>query len=311
MELNNKLFEELDKLSIKIEPNECCLSINNYIFKNELVKCKTCDTLISNISDNPEWRFYGSEDTKSSDPTRCGMPLNILLPKSSVGSIVSNQYSKDKSMFQVKKYTGWNSMTYKERSTYKVFTDISDIAKKNNLQQKIVTEAKSLYKVISDTQISRGNNRKGIIAACLYFACKNCNVSRSSKEIATMFNITTSVMTKGTKTFQEIIHMSNSKNRIKEAKSIIPDDFIDRFCNKLELTELDIKQVKEISEIITHINLISEVRPDSIAAGCILFYCSYKKFPIGKKEIAKISQISEVTINKCCKKIEEKIEIST
>ena len=306
----NKLFEELDKLEITIDSNECCLSINNYIFINELVKCKKCDTLISNISDNPEWRFYGSEDTKSSDPTRCGMPLNILLPKSSVGSIVSNQYSKDKSMFQVKKYTGWNSMTYKERSTYKVFTDIAEIAKKNQLPSKIVTEAKSLYKVISDTQISRGNNRKGIIAACLYYACKNCAVSRSSKEIALMFNISTSVMTKGTKTFQEIIHMSNSKNRIKEAKSIIPEDFIDRFCNKLKLNSDDIKQVKDISEIITQVNLISEVRPDSIAAGCILFYCNYKKDSlINKKEISKISQISEVTINKCCKKIEESIEL--
>ena len=306
----NKLFEELDKLEITIDSNECCLSINNYIFINELVKCKKCDTLISNISDNPEWRFYGSEDTKSSDPTRCGMPLNILLPKSSVGSIVSNQYSKDKSMFQVKKYTGWNSMTYKERSTYKVFTDISDIAKKNQLPSKIVTEAKSLYKVISDTQISRGNNRKGIIAACLYYACKNCSVSRSSKEIALMFNLTTSVMTKGTKTFQEIIHMSNSKNRIKEAKSIIPEDFIDRFCNKLNLNSDDIKQVKDISDIITQVNLISEVRPDSIAAGCILFYCNYKKdCIINKKDISKISQISEVTINKCCKKIEENIEL--
>ena len=56
----NKLFEELDKLEITIDSNECCLSINNYIFINELVKCKKCDTLISNISDNPEWRFYGS-----------------------------------------------------------------------------------------------------------------------------------------------------------------------------------------------------------------------------------------------------------
>jgi transcription initiation factor TFIIB len=307
----NQFFEELDKLDTKKESNECCLHINNYIFKNELVKCKHCDTLISNISDNPEWRYYGSEDTKSSDPTRCGMPINILLPKSSVGSIVSNQFSKDKSMFQVKKYTSWNSMTYKERSTYKVFSNISDIAKKNNLSQKIVTEAKSLYKIISDTQISRGNNRKGIIAACLYYACKNCNVSRSSKEIGTMFKITTSVMTKGTKTFQEIIHMSNSKNRIKDANSINPEDFIDRFCNKLNLGELDIKQVKDISKIITSTQLISEVRPDSIAAGCILFYCNFKKNKINKKEISNISQISEVTINKCSKKIEETIEIKS
>ena len=116
-------------------------------------------------------------------------------------------------------------------------------------------------------------------------------------------------MTKGTKTFQEIIHMSNSKNRIKSSNSINPEDFIDRFCNKLKLDKSDINQVKKISKIITSTELISEVRPDSIAAGSILFYCNFKKNKINKKEISNISQISEVTINKCSKRIEEIIKI--
>ena len=47
----------------------------------------------NNISDKPEWRYYGADDTKSGDPTRCGMPVNLLLPDSSVGSIILNQYS--------------------------------------------------------------------------------------------------------------------------------------------------------------------------------------------------------------------------
>ena len=72
--------------------------------------------------------------------------------------------------------------------------------------------SKSLYKIISQTKISRGSNRKGIIAACVYFACKDCNVPRSSKEVAEIFNINGTVMTKGVKKCQEIIHM-NKKNK--------------------------------------------------------------------------------------------------
>ena len=85
-------------------------------------------------------------------------------------------------MGQIKKYQEWSSMPYKERSTYKVFNIISDICKKSNLPKIIETEAKSLYKIISDTKISRGNNRKGIIASCIYFACKTCNVPRSQND---------------------------------------------------------------------------------------------------------------------------------
>lgn len=304
------IFQALDNLDKKIDDVNCCDKSCNYIYNNEIISCKVCNDVISNISDNPEWRYYGSDDTKSINPTRCGMPVNTLLPKSSVGSIISNQFSKDKNMYQVKKYTGWNSMSYKERSTYKVFTYISDVAKKNNLSNKIVMEAKSLYKIVSETEITRGNNRIGIIAASIYYACKNCNVSRSSKEIANMFNISTSVMTNGTKLFQKIIYMSNSKNRIKDAKSINPNDFIDRFSNKLNIEKEDIDNIKHICDTIIKINLIEEVRPDSIACGCILFYSNLKKNNITKKDISKISHISEVTINKCYKKIEDNIEIS-
>ena len=33
-------------------------------------------------------------------------------------------------------------------------------------------EAKYMYKQISETKISRGENRKGIIASCVFMACK-------------------------------------------------------------------------------------------------------------------------------------------
>ena len=311
MEMNDfeKYYDNTDFIEnnkkIESKPTyDCCLNKINYLNNNGSVQCKICSNIISNISNNPEWRYYGSNDTKTSDPTRCGMPVNVLLPESSVGTVVSNQFSKDKGMYKVKQYQSWTSMTYKERSKYKVFTEITDICKKNDLPQVIINEAKSLYKIISDTKISRGNNRKGIIAACIYFACKTCNVSRSSKEIADMFNIKISILTKGCKNFQDILNMSENKNRINKADSIIPTDFIDRFCNRLSLLDKDILNIKKIAKKIHSLNLISDNRPDSFASGCILLYCYNKNLNINKKQIANISKISEVTINKCFKKLE-------
>ena len=193
-------------------------------------------------------------------------------------------------------------------SIYKVFTEITEICKKNSLPQVIINEAKSLYKIISDTKISRGNNRKGIIAACVYFACKTCNVGRSSKEIANMFEIKVSILTKGCKNFQNIINMSENKNRINTAESVIPEDLIDLFCNRLSLTNTDTNNIKNIAKKIQSLNLISDIRPDSFASGCILLYCNYNNIDIQKKQISEISKISEVTINKCFKKLENNID---
>ena len=51
--------------------------------------CPNCSKIQSRvIDDGAEWRFYGSEDNRGEDPTRCGMPTNHLLPKSSLGSMI-------------------------------------------------------------------------------------------------------------------------------------------------------------------------------------------------------------------------------
>ena len=302
-------FNYLDSLN-KAEEEEtktneiCCKKKENHTIDNGIIQCKCCLNFISNISDNPEWRYYGSNDTKSSDPTRCGMPVNSLLPESSVGSSIS--YNKNsKTMNQIRKYQQWNGMPYKERSLYKVFVEIQEICKKSGLSTKIINESKALYKIISSTKISRGSNRKGIIAACVYYACKECKVPRSSKEVADMFSIDITIMTRGCKKCQEIIHQDKeNKTRIAKSVSIKPQDFIKRFCNRLKLEKEVTGHIMHICNIAVDNNIISENTPPSIAAGCIFYYSKEYKLNITKKQISDVCKISEVTINKCTKKIE-------
>ena len=46
--------------------------------------CHKCGNIKDVTLDyNAEWRYYGNEDSKMSDPTRCGLPTNELLPESS------------------------------------------------------------------------------------------------------------------------------------------------------------------------------------------------------------------------------------
>jgi transcription initiation factor TFIIIB Brf1 subunit/transcription initiation factor TFIIB len=49
--------------------------------------------------------------------------------------------------------------------------------------------------------------------------------------------------------------------------------------------------------------LIPENTPHSIASGIIYFVASMCNLPITKKDVNRISDMSEVTINKCYKKL--------
>tara|TARA_B100001094_G_C18138861_1_gene776701 strand:- start:590 stop:1543 length:954 start_codon:yes stop_codon:yes gene_type:complete len=308
----DKYFTTLDELSDmeqsstteNITDSKCCNILKNHIVSNGLVLCNACNNTISNIIDGPEWRYYGSNDTKSTDPTRCGMPVNELLPESSVGTSISMR-GGNSNMYRMRKYQQWNGMPYKERSLLKVFDEITRRCKDNGLPSIIIHEAHSLYKIISATKISRGSNRSGIIAACVYFSCKINKVPRSTNEIADIFDISIPVISKGCKKFQEIMQMNKVDiNRINATSTISIDDFIDRFCSKLNLTEEDIVNIKEISMLSQLHNLINENTPPSMAAGCIYLYIKRYNLDIHKKIISDICKISEVTINKCYKKLE-------
>jgi transcription initiation factor TFIIB len=107
-------------------------------------------------------------------------------------------------------------------------------------------------------------------------------------------------MTRGCKLFQEIIQLSNRKSRCSDSKSIVPEDFIDRFSNQLNLSDFHVSKIKQLHDKFL---TISDVRPDSYACGLIMLYGKLNKLDITKTDLSNISNISEVTINKCYKKI--------
>ena len=100
-----------------------------------------------------------------------------------------------------------------------------------------------------------------------------------------------------------------NNKRLLHKNSIQPNDFIERFCNRLNIEEKYIHEVKKICNIVMENNITIENTPPSIASGCIFYFIKEKKLEITKKEISDICKISEVTINKCTKKIEHHREL--
>ena len=300
-------FEKLDEINEEVVTETCCDIAGNLCLYDGMTTCKVCSKVINNILDSPEWRNY--KDSKS-NPTRCGMPTNRLLPISSLGTSISSRGGNE-SMNKINMYQRWNSMPYKERSLYKIYKEIETKCSHSDLTPIIANTAKSFYTIVSATKISRGSNRVGVIAACIYYACKECSVPRSTSELAALFDIDSKVMTKGCKNFTEIMRMSNcDKGRIQSHKSIDLYDFIERFCHKLELSTLDIYHIKNISKICEDLSLINDNTPPAMSSGCIYLYIKHFSMNITKKHISDICKISEVTINKCAKKIENIDEIS-
>jgi transcription initiation factor TFIIB len=267
-----------------------------------------CSIIYKDILDySAEWRFYGADDNQMTDPTRCGMPVNPLLMESSYGCKVMCEGTSSYEMRKIRRYTEWQSMPYAEKALYDEFERIKNTASNAGIPKMIIDCALRYHKKISEHKTFRGQNRDGIISASIYISCRMNDCPRTPKEIATIFHLNNKSATKGCKHALAIINelecnLENSeKTNFEKTK---PNAFIERYCSplnmNLELTKLCIF----VAMSIEHNNLIPENTPHAIAAGIIYFVAQVCNLNITKKDVNRISQISEVTINKCFKKLE-------
>lgn len=259
------------------------------------------------LDQSAEWRYYGADDNQANDPTRCGMPVNPLLIESSYGCKVmceGGSYSQD--MMKIRRYTEWQSMPYREKAQYDMFQKITTFAQNNGISKMIIDEALRVHKRISEHKTFRSLNRDGVVGASIYIACKMHNCPRTPKEIASIFNLDNTSATKGCKNAVSIINELESNLDNCEKTTFCktkPEAFIERYCSRLSINDELTKLCQFIAVMIEKQNLIPENTPHSIASGIIYFVANMCNLPITKKDVNRVSDMSEVTINKCYKKL--------
>ena len=308
---NNNNIECIYEKNNILETN-LCKECNNRLYYGDdgFLFCSntSCGVIYKDIIDfGAEWRFYGADDNNTSDPTRCGMPINPLLVESSYGCKVMCGKTSSYEMRKIKRYTEWQSMPYKEKSKYDDFQIITLIAKNSGIPKIIIDDAIRYYDKLTDAKTFRGLNRDGILAASIYISFSINKNPRTSKEIATIFNLDNTSATKGCKNAVNIlndIEMEKDSSEQTEFTKTTPCTFIARYCSKLNINQELTKLCLFIAKIVETKNLIPENTPHSIAAGIIYYVSLTCNLTINKKDISRTSQISEVTINKCYKKLD-------
>jgi transcription initiation factor TFIIIB Brf1 subunit/transcription initiation factor TFIIB len=269
-----------------------------------------CAHIHKNVVDqSPEWRYSGAEDNNGSDPTRCGMPINPLLKESSFACTVLNAPGMTYEMRKIKKYAIWHSMPPHETTHNNAFQYITRMAHIAGIPKMISDEAIRYHKKISEHPVSfRGTNRDGVLGSSIYIACKINNFPRTPTEISEIFKLDPSSVTKGCKNAINILNdlekdlNNNEKTVFGKTLSV---SFISRFCSLLNINAELTRLCQFISVKIEKINLMPENIPYSVAAGIIYFVVCMCQLPISKKDIKSVTKMSEVTINKCYKKIEK------
>ena len=268
----------------------------------------SCGVIYKDTLDySPEWRFYGSEDKNAKDPTRCGTPINPLLVESSFGCKVICNNKSSYEMKKIRKWTEWQSMPHREKSLYEEFQFITIMAQNAGVPRIFIDYAMIVYKDISEQKMFRGMNRDGIKAASIYISCRLNDCPRTAHEIAEIFKLDKTSATTGCSMAVNILHnieRNIDPSRQTELCATLPSSFIERYCSKLNINAELTMLAKFVAIKIEKNNIITDNIPHAISAGIIYFVSQYCALNISKTEIKSVSGVSEVTINKCFKKLD-------
>ncbi len=305
-DIDNLLFGV--NINDETEQNEnicnSCKSENLAVDENQGYNvCMDCGVINGTyLNKNPSFNKDGENKGNSS----YGCPTNFFFPKSALGTKI-----KCKGFNRLSALQRQGQMPYKEKSLMEELIKIQDKCKQYNITQSIIDTSKILYKKVNDSKHTKGTrkgknrimrciNRRSMIAACVFYACKLQNEPRSPKEIADIYSLEIKHVNKGYRKFMDFINLEELHHTFTSSKST---DFIKRFADKLDMDEKYIKYATEISNNINKLDLASTHEPPSVAAGCLLLVVNIYSLAINKKQISEVFGISDVTISKTYRRI--------
>jgi transcription initiation factor TFIIIB Brf1 subunit/transcription initiation factor TFIIB len=288
-----------------------CEAIDNFD-RADMLSCKSCGTVLDRPLDtSAEYRYFPSDD-RGGDPTRVGAAQDPNLPQASLSTIM---LGSSKNMYKIKKYHGWNTVPYKERSLIQANERLTLIGLNHGINHSATESSRQMYIAIKEIGGRQGLSRDAMLAGCLYLVLKESGSPRKPKDVADIFGLSSATFTKALKQLQEVLAIGKQKGLLSLTKAKTSStstkavEYISLPLSKLSLQRAQMEHLitlcSRIAEQVETMGLGQENMPPSLAAGCIAFVlkrCDALDIPL--IQIAEASGISIATLQKCLRRLE-------
>jgi len=267
--------------------------------KGEIV-CGQCGLVVNerilDTSHSGKRAFTKQEKQKRE---RTGSPISILLPDMVLSTIIDKTSIKSPDL---KRAAKWNSrMTWDKRNMLIATTELKRIASNLNLPDHVKKAAIRLYINAFKMKLLRGRSINGMVAACLYFACRERKIPRTLQEILEESAISAKNVRR---CYRTLIRELNLKVPSTDPISLIP-----RYVAELGLdADVEKMTIKTLQVFISKYST-SGKDPKGLCAGALYLVSKKKNKRVSQKDIANIVGITEVTLRSRYKELVTKLNI--
>jgi transcription initiation factor TFIIIB Brf1 subunit/transcription initiation factor TFIIB len=188
-------------------------------------------------------------------------------------------------------------MNHRDRALFHAYAELDHIGKTIlKLPEVVMYSVKIKYKAFNEAVLTRGAVRNGIKANCIFQACREFNVARTTQEIADAFGIPSRDISRTFDMYQEklpetTIHITT------------PADLVSRFFNEIttlsdgERGKLKMKIVAKCKSLEDKVELMGRT-PKAIACAVIASVLKGVPGAPDRQTLCKICDISVPTLSK-------------
>ncbi len=264
--------------------------------------CNKCGLVLSDrqVDEGAEWRSFSNEEQSRA---RTGAGTTLTMHDMGLSTVIGaiNKDSTGKPLAagvksSIDRLRTWDNRTQAKNSTDKnlrqALNEMNKLKDKLALSEAVITNAAYIYRKAMEKKLVKGRTIHGLVAACMYAACRNAETPRTLDDIAEEMNI-----------------------RRKDVAR----------CYRLIFRELDLKMpvvdpVKGISRIASIVGLSEKTQriaartlakakkkgiaagkdPMGLAAAALYLACVNNGESKTQKDISVASGVTEVTVRNRC-----------
>ena len=273
--------------------------------------CGSCGFVISEkIEDTgAEWRSF-SQDEGNRARTGAGTSITMhdMGLSTVIGSVNKDATGKPLSASMrssIERLRTWDSRTQahssSDRNLRQALSEMDKIKDKLALSNALIEKAAYIYRKAMEKKLIRGRSIHGLVAACIYAACRNTETPRTLDDIANGINIRR----------KDVARCYRLIFRELDLKIPVPDPLkgVSRIASLADLSEKTKRKAVKILGQAAKVGMIAGKDPMGIAAAALYIACISNGESKSQKQISIASGVTEVTIRNRCAGLRKIIDI--
>ena len=264
--------------------------------------CSMCGIVVSENreSDGPEWRSFAND---AGDKSRVGAGTSITMHDMGLSTMISptNKDATGKPLSSTMKKSidrlrTWNTRSQvnsaSDKNLRQALSEMDKLKDKLSLTDAVIEKAAYIYRKANEKKLVKGRSIHGLVASCIYAACRDTQTPRTLDDVADGINVRRKDVAR---CYRLIFRELDLKIPVAD-----PINGVARIASEAGLGEKTKRKAIALLNKAKKIGLVAGKDPMGLAAAALYLACISDGGSATQRNSSDASGVTEVTIRNRC-----------